>query len=119
MAGFFKKLVNRILRGGTEAPPLPPEPPWIEAPGIDAPPAPEPIEDHEAPNLLDNISLYDNFGNYIGTENWQGWWDATIYLKYQGDIHVINLIQVIEDEYDIEWDWQAWREAYAAAHAAV
>lgn len=94
----------------------PPEPPW--GPGQPPPPQP-PGYTWNPPDSYDRVTIYDDFGDVIGTNNWEGWFNATARNTYAGQIHVLNLIQLIEDEYGIDWDWDAWREAYAAAHAAV
>lgn len=96
----------------------PPEPPW--GPGQPPPPPDLPGSFFTTPpDADDRVTLYDYFGDRIGTNDWSGWWDAAVKNTYHDQIHVLNLIQLLEDEYDIEWDWEAWREAYASAHAGV
>jgi hypothetical protein len=119
LAGFFKNLINRVndrFKQFNEGPGSqePVEPPWT--PG-EPPPPPPPIDVPEEPSKYDQVSIYDDFGQYIGTNDWDGWWNATVYNTYASRVHVITLIGYIEDEYGADWDWKEWREAYAAAHA--
>jgi hypothetical protein len=123
LAGFFRNLVNRINNrarsfnegAGAEGPP---EPSWTVPPMEGPPPPPPPIIE-EGPSNNDQVSIYDIYGTYIGTNDWSGWYESTLYNSYSSKIHLLNLIQQLEDAYYMEWDWDQWRLDYAAAHAGV
>lgn len=95
-------------------PPLPPPiPPPIEEPEED--------EEPEEPGIFDDrVTIYDDFGNLIGTYTEQEWLDITLLTneefreQFGFDFNRVTLIHLIEEYLDIEWDWDAFKSEYEA-----
>ena len=116
----FRRAINNIgdrLRDWIDrddfVPPDEPQPPDDEEPPDEPPP--EPPEEPPEPPEDGLIELYDYFGNYIGTNTWDGWWNATLQRGGAYGRHTYELILALERTLDIEWPWAQWAAAYKAA----
>ena len=121
----FRNFINRLIRGTEQLPPEPaPEPPPIAEPRYtpEATVFPDyyPPPEDRVYGQYETFPLTDDFGVYRGTQTWGQWYfDTTLSLeefraKYGYDFHNLDLIDLLEAELGIDWDWEQWRNDYAA-----
>jgi hypothetical protein len=124
MPSLWRRLSNfineRILEREEDEPYVPP-PEDLGGGIIDEPPEPPDQPDGTVgPN--DQVTLTDDFGNYVGTHDWYDWYDETLRgrisfrMVYGYSITTRILISLLEEAYGIEWDWESWRRDYDAIH---
>lgn len=68
----------------------------------------------------DQITIIDDFGTNQGTQSYGGWYQDSLltseefHAKYDQDFYNLTLIYLLEEQLDIEWDWETWRGNYEA-----
>jgi hypothetical protein len=75
-------------------------------------------------NLLDQgvdpdqyTTIYDDYGDIIIEGTFEDLYEYTLigaedFEELYGDYSIRDLIQDLEVIYDVEWDWDTWRELY-------
>jgi hypothetical protein len=119
----FRRAINNIGRRidewfGGEQPGFEEEPIDRSFPPEEPPDEPpdEPPEPPEEPPEDGLVEVYDTFGNYVGTNTWEGWWNASLQKGGAYGLHTLRLIEALELTFDIDWPWREWREAYRQMH---
>lgn len=124
----WQRIIQRITDAIGGLPPRPPREPdqWPEEPL--PPPPPLPPEEPPGGDGGDDygmIHVVDDFGIDRGTQTWDDWYRDTLlyrepfHQKFGYDFSNIDLIYLLEEILDIEWDWETWRNDYARAQAAA
>lgn len=92
-------------------------------PPIQPPEYGEDVEYPEEPydfGANDPIHIQDEFGDH-GTKTYEEWYQDSLlssrefHDKYGDDWYNLDIIDFLEDYYDIDWDWESWRTAYEEA----
>lgn len=88
----------------------------------------EPLEGGENPITYEDsdeqITIVDDYGIFRGEMTFEEWWNASLltseqfHERFGYDFYNVELIYLLEEQLDIDWDWDSWREKYAGAMAS-
>lgn len=115
----FKGWVNQHILA---QPPSTPDLPDMLSPDVFTPVAPTDEPDYYYDPTQGDITIIDDFGVNHGTQSYNDWYQDSLltseefHAKYGPDFYNRTLIFLLEEELDIMWDWETWRNQYEALH---
>jgi hypothetical protein len=131
----FKSFINRGIEESPAFEPQTPEAPILPDEPLGGGFSLEPIGDsggnpfyygsssYDAYESNHLIVIIDDYGVYHGELTFKEWWENSLltseefHLKFGEDFYNVELIYLLEEEMDIDWDWSVWKEKYASVFA--